>query len=155
MVFAQGESQILKVPIDGGEPVKLIGNAFLIGPVISPDGKLIACWRASTDVSLALMTLVIFPFEGGQFVKTLEIPPTTNTSVAPCWASDDGSLLYIDTRHGVSNIWSQPLDGGPPKQLTNFMSDLIFSFGWSRDGKQLACARGSVTNDVILISNFR
>jgi len=38
--------------------------------------------------------------------------------------------------------------------LTDFKSDRIFSFAWSRDGKQLALARGTLTNDVILISNF-
>jgi len=47
------------------------------------------------------------------------------------------------------------LDGGPSKQLTNFKSDLIFSFAWSRDGRQLALARGSVTKDVVLISSLR
>jgi hypothetical protein len=47
------------------------------------------------------------------------------------------------------------LDGSPPRKLTDFKSDRIFSFGWSRDGKQLALARGTLTNDVILISDFR
>jgi len=46
------------------------------------------------------------------------------------------------------------LDGGPSKQLTNFKPDLLFPFAWSRDGRQLALARGSVTKDVILISNL-
>ena len=56
--------------------------------------------------------------------------------------------MFIDNRGGVSNIWLQPLAGGEPKQLTNFKSDLIFSFDWSRD-RQLACSRGIVTSDVV------
>jgi hypothetical protein len=62
---------------------------------------------------------------------------------------------YVLTRKGVSNIWQQKISGGPPKQITNFPSGLIFDFAWSRDGKQLAMARGSQSSDVILISNFR
>lgn len=71
------------------------------------------------------------------------------------WTADGRALTYIVTREGVSNLWNQPLAGGPPKQLTNFQSETIFSFGWSRDGKQLALVRGVANNDVVLISNFR
>jgi len=39
--------------------------------------------------------------------------------------------------------------------LTDFKSDRIFDFSWSRDGKQLALFRGVVNSDVVLISNFR
>jgi len=39
--------------------------------------------------------------------------------------------------------------------LTNFKTDRIFSFDWSRDGKQLIVARGKLTSDVVLISNYR
>ena len=53
------------------------------------------------------------------------------------------------------NLWSQPLDGGPPKQVTDFKSDEIFSFAWSRDGKQLALARGVETGDVVLITDSK
>ena len=38
------------------------------------------------------------------------------------------------------------LDGGPPKQLTNFKSNQIVCFGWSLDGKKLALALGTVTS---------
>jgi hypothetical protein len=35
-----------------------------------------------------------------------------------------------------------------------WMFDLTFGFAWSRDGKELAVARGTLTHDVVLISNF-
>jgi Tol biopolymer transport system component len=71
------------------------------------------------------------------------------------WAPDGQALDYALTRGGASNIWRQPLAGGPPKQITNFKSDLIFFFAWSRDGKQLALERGTISSDVVLISNFQ
>lgn len=51
--------------------------------------------------------------------------------------------------------WSEPIEGGPPVQLTSFKSDSIFAFDWSRDGKQLVLARGTVTPDAVLISNLK
>ena len=55
----------------------------------------------------------------------------------------------------MDNVWSQPLDGAAPKQLTDFKQERIFAFDWSRDGKQLALARGTLTRDAVLISNFK
>jgi hypothetical protein len=39
--------------------------------------------------------------------------------------------------------------------LTDFNTGQIFAFDWSRDGKQLAVSRGTINNDVVLISNFK
>ena len=64
-------------------------------------------------------------------------------------------VAFIRTSGGVSNIWTQPLDGGEPKQLTDFKDQRIFNFAWSRDGKQLALSRGVVNSDVVLISGFK
>jgi Tol biopolymer transport system component len=93
--------------------------------------------------------LGLIDFETGKTVKTIDIPPTNNILD---WSADGRTVLYVDTRSGVSNIWSQPIAGGPPKQLTHFKSDLIFVFDLSRDGKQLAVSRGTVSNDVVLIT---
>ena len=38
------------------------------------------------------------------------------------------------------------------KQITDFKSDTIRYFSYSRDGKHLALSRGNVTRDVVLIS---
>ena len=83
-----------------------------------------------------------------------EIPPTVPFSARFIW-SPNNTLTYIDQRNGVSNIWSQPIDGSPPKQLTNFKSGRIFQFAWSPDGKWLALARGTMTSDVVMIKDFR
>ena len=54
---------------------------------------------------------------------------------------------------GVGNLWAQPLNGGPPTQITDFKSDRIFDYAWSRDGKQLAVSRGKTTRDVVLLTD--
>jgi Tol biopolymer transport system component len=81
--------------------------------------------------------------------------PQTTLSSHFQWSTDGLALTYVDTQKGASNIWSQPLSGGPPKKLTDFRSDQIFSFAWSPDGKQLALARGTETSDVVLIRDFK
>ena len=64
-------------------------------------------------------------------------------------------MVYINTLGGVSNLWSQPLAGGTPRQITNFKSDRILTFAYSPDGRQLAFARGSHTSDAVLISEAK
>jgi len=145
-----GTSQpnLWKVSIEGGEAVKL-NDKLAMAPTVSPDGKLIACyyWDEKLDSQLGI---ALIPIEGGQPVKTFNLPAQTVR-----WNLDGSALTYVDSRSGVSNIWSQPIDGGKPVQLTDFKSDLIFAFEWSHDGRQVASARGVATSDVVLFSDFQ
>jgi Tol biopolymer transport system component len=69
------------------------------------------------------------------------------------WSPDARGIDFPVTRSGVSNIWRQPLPNGPPKQLTHFPSDLIFSGTWTGDGKTLILARGTVSADIVLLKS--
>ncbi len=135
-----------KVSINGGDPVRLT-DKLTTQPAISPDGKLMACRYREEDLSP--YKLGIFDLASGQIVKTIDGPTNDN---ALRWSVDGRSVLYSERRTGVSNIWSQPIDGGPPKQLTNFKSDLIFGYDLSKDGKALVLAKGAVSSDVVLIA---
>jgi len=83
-------------------------------------------------------------------IKVVNIPPGEVR-----WTSDGSALCYINNRGGASNILMQPLAGGPPKPLTDFKSDVIFHFDWSRDGKQPALSRGIAAADVVMMSNVK
>lgn len=141
-----------KVAVDGGQPVQLT-EQLSQWPVVSPDGKLIACWYRTEQN--APWKIAILPFEGGAPLKMFDVPPTVAPSIPVRWTADGHALTYIDVSAGVSNIWSISVDGGSPRQLTDFKSDQLFWFDWSRDGRQLVVARGSVTTDVVLISDFK
>ena len=93
----------------------------------------------------------VIPAEGGSPIHVFARPSGAATFH---WSPDQKGLQYTLTRKGATNIWEQPLAGGPPRQVTNFTSGRIFDFAWSRDGKQLFLAKGDVTSDVVLISNF-
>jgi Tol biopolymer transport system component len=71
------------------------------------------------------------------------------------WLQDGRGLAYTDNRGGVNNIWLQPTDGGAPRPLTDFKTEGVSAYDWSRNGKQLACSRGVETSGVVLIRNFR
>jgi tricorn protease-like protein len=64
-------------------------------------------------------------------------------------------LYYISTIGDVGNLWSLPLDGSPPQQLTNFKSHQLGNFILSPDGERVAFWRGTESRDVVLLSNFR
>jgi Tol biopolymer transport system component len=151
-----GSLRVWKVSIDGGEPVRLT-DKWTSNPTVSPDGSLVACWYREDDQQPNTPTKVaIIPFTGGGPVKVLDLPRQSFTIDAGLrWTPDGRALNYIDTVNGVSNIWSLPIDGSPPKQLTDFKTDQIFWFNFSPDGKQLALSRGTETSDVILIRDFR
>jgi len=82
-------------------------------------------------------------------------PETTSLFPPPRWTADGHALTFVVTSSGVSNLWIQPATREAPRQLTNFKADRIFSFDWSPDGRQLIVARGMLTSDVVLISNYR
>jgi hypothetical protein len=76
--------------------------------------------------------------------------PVTNHGHLP-----SGTLIYMKARCGVSSLWTQPVDGGAPKQSTGFKSDLIFQFDFfPRRQRNRDCAwRGE--ERFVLISNSK
>jgi eukaryotic-like serine/threonine-protein kinase len=144
-----GTGVLWKVSIEGGEPVRLT-DQYSYSPAISPDGKLIAFM--GQDPESHRFRPAIVPVDGGKVTFPAGFPPDASNFQ---WTRDGHGLMYTLTRQGVDNLWSQPLGGGKPKQLTRFTSDLIFSYAWSRDGKQLAVSRGTQQSDVVLLRNFK
>jgi TolB protein len=147
-----GTKSLWKVSIEGGDPVQLT-DYYSELPVISPDGKQIAFVFLDERVSPKRKRIAVTLFEGGPPARVFDLPQPPGQTVG--WTSDARALTYLDARNGVYNIWAQPLDGGSPRQLTNFTTDQIFAYAWSRDGKLLACARGNQKSDVVLISSIR
>ncbi len=146
-----GKPTLWRVSVEGGAPSPL-SDRTLSAPALSPDGTMIAAvYRDEHTNSRA--RIAVMPFEGGEISKTFDVPHTAWGNLR--WTPDGNALTYIATVGGVSNIWSQPVPGGAPKQLTEFKADQIFWFSWSGDGKQIVSSRGAETNDVVLVSNFR
>jgi Tol biopolymer transport system component len=149
-----GDRAIWKADIDGGHPVVLRHEPSApVDVAISPDGRRIAYYVRARSGSADSRLTVIASSDGapiGAFTDA-SIRPSGSAGQSLAWTSDSTALVYVRTVNGVGNLWTQPLSGGPPKQLTSFTSGLIFSQAWSRDGR-LALSRGSMASDVVLIT---
>jgi serine/threonine protein kinase/Tol biopolymer transport system component len=148
--WKSGNARMWKVPVDGGEPVRLSDLPFN-GSNFLPDGKLIFGGYYDEQVSPPRWRSALVSSENGQIVKVFDFPPKTND-----WKMlDERTLLYSKEDNDVENIWTQPLEGGAPKQLTKFTSEQIYNFAPSRAGKQFTVVRGTSSADIILIKDFR
>jgi Tol biopolymer transport system component len=115
-----------------------------------PDGTSIACWYKQDKA--APWQIALISLEGGSPTKLFDVERTSIFRLR--WTPDGQAISYVDTRKGVSNIWSQPLSADPPKQLTQFTSEQIDGFDWSPNG-DLICSRNHIARDIVLMSNFR
>jgi serine/threonine protein kinase/dipeptidyl aminopeptidase/acylaminoacyl peptidase len=151
-----GNLVLWKVGIDGANTPTQLTETISIFPAVSPDGRWVASFSEGSDAG-GKPKIIIVPFTGGPAIKWFDVSPGFVPDNHPVlrWAPDGSALTYVDESNGADNIWSQPVNGGLRKPLTNFKSDNISSFAWSRDGKRLAIARGPVTTDVVLLRDFR
>jgi len=150
MSSASGNMTIWKVSIDGGEPMQFTKEVSS-WPDVSLDGALVACWwwlSPSAPVKIA-----IIPFGGEEPVKFIDALPGAAKDLPMRWTSDGKALVYCVTPDNISNIWSQPSDGGPPKQLTDFKSETIQGFDWSRDDR-LLLSRGFTARELVLMQDL-
>ena len=94
------------------------------------------------------------PFAGGPPERTYRVPPDITPLLNVRWSADGQGLTYSAHRDGSSNIWLQPLDGTPARQLTDFKVEGRFLFDWSRDGRHLVFTRRIWLSDLVLLRNF-
>ncbi len=142
-------ADLMRVSIDGGASEKMSDKPVDSNFAVSPDGKFIAFVTVS-HIGDHTFQLILLPTDQSQPAKTLQFqrPPSGGQRFSP-----DGKALVYPIRNGdVDNLWQQPLDGSPGKQITNFTSEHIGdSFGWSFDGSKLAVIRGHIDSDVVLV----
>ena len=149
-----GRPSLWRVSIDGGEPTPLVQTESFDG-LPSPSGRLIYYSTFEWEERPARVRVLRWIVISSTDLKRLfgfDAPSIATFGTLPAWAPDESGLDYIVTRSGVSNIWRQPLTGGPPVQITHFSTGRIFSFAWSPDGRWLSLASGVNRSDVVLMS---
>ncbi len=141
---------LMKVSSDGG-PATQLTTYTCDQPDISPDGKWIAC-LGSTDPSKPAALLIV-PFAGGQPSRTFALPSTAKLDANVAWTPDGGAVSFVNRVNGTGNVWSQPLQGSSPYQVTHFTSQDIFKLDWSPKG-DLVLSQGENTTDAMLIQGL-
>jgi Tol biopolymer transport system component len=144
MTPTSGQSRSFKTSIDGGNPVTLADALFRAGDV-SPDGRrLLGVTWDETNRRVTLGTLSV---DGGA-PELLNLPVLGGMA----WTRDGKGVTYTDIVGGRLNLWIRDLASGTSRQLTNFTTDSVLAFAWSRDGSKLALVRGQNTSDVVMIA---
>jgi len=148
--WRSGSLRPWKIPVDGGEAVQVTDLPFNASAFL-PDGKLMFGNYFDEQVTPPRQRSALVTFDTGQLARVFDVPPKTGA----WWMPDEKTLVYVHDTDDVSNIWTVPVDGGTPKQLTKFSSENIFGFVPSRDGKRFALVRGTSSSDIVLIKDFR
>ena len=141
----------MKVPVDGGKPDRISSEyaANSEGYDISRDGK--TAVLGTYDFKAQKPNIALVSVESGKTLRTFEYDPRHRGVLR--FSPDGKGIVYPIREKGVDNLWVQPLDGGPGRQLTNFTALKIYWYQWSLDGKSLALVRGNSPSDLVLIQD--
>jgi Tol biopolymer transport system component len=141
----------MKVSMAGAQPERVTKEfaEFNAGFDVARDGKTVVL--GTYDFKAQKPTISLVSLDSGQVLRMFEYDPRHQGQ--PRFSPDGKGIVYPVREKGVDNLWLQPLDGGPGRQLTNFSSLKIYSYQWSPDGKSLALVRGDSPSDLVLIQN--
>lgn len=137
-----------KVPFSGGEPISLRSDDCSV-PHFSPNGQYISC------VYFGKSQFAVISAADGAEVAAFDTVKLPHLNTGGRWTPDSRALAYIVHQNNICNIWTQPIDGGKPKQLTDFSSGACYNLAYSHDGSRLYLARGHELRDAVLITNFK
>ena len=139
-----GVRGLWKIPIDGGTAVRLRNGD---SPAVSPDGSRIA-YLTPMDVRVGSLD----GSPGGD--RVFDKVTVTSWSMVK-WSPDGRNLLHTAGLKDRINIWQQPLDGSEARKVTKFDDEYIHAFGVAPDSNDLILARGSLSRDAVMLTNFR
>lgn len=124
-------------------------------PAVSMDGRHLAYVAQTFDNSALNFRNVIkiAEIEGGE-VKASQKELTKNFSFGFEWAASGKSLIILNNNE-VPNLSEYSLADEKITPLTNFSTGTIRNFALAPGGKKIYIVRGTVNNDLILISNTR
>ncbi|MCJ7643301.1 MAG: LpqB family beta-propeller domain-containing protein, partial [Candidatus Aminicenantes bacterium] len=106
--WGAGRGGLWTIPTQGGSPQKIKSEAEEAqSPAWSPDGRWIACIRQGG--------VTVMASDGGSVRQVTKGP----TDQAPSWSPDGRQLFFLSPKAGELQIWSVPVEGGDPIQLTD------------------------------------
>jgi serine/threonine protein kinase len=141
-------NKLTKVPLEGGPSQRVSEELMVPGFDLSQDGKL-AILASFHHADSHQEKIILVATDSGQEVKTLDFERPRNGVLR--FTHDGKAVAYPVSTGGADNLWVQPLDGSPGRQITDFKTEQIIDFHWSPDGARIAMVRGHLDSDVVLI----
>jgi dipeptidyl aminopeptidase/acylaminoacyl peptidase len=128
----------MAVPLPGFSAQDLVRMDRLSDPQPSPDGESIAFVRRQTDIAADKGRTDIWVIAStGDELRHLTEHEASDSS--PRWSADGGSLHFLSSRSGSSQVWRVGADGEGLNQVTDLPLD-VSGFVLSPDGTSLALA---------------
>jgi dipeptidyl aminopeptidase/acylaminoacyl peptidase len=116
-------------------------------PQASPDGKRVVFVVSVTDLEANKRRSDLWLVGAdGNGLRRLTSHEAGDSS--PRWAPDGGSVLFLSSRSGSSQVWRIPVDGGEAEQVTKQPLD-VNAFLLSPDGKTLVIAMDVFPDDTV------
>jgi serine/threonine protein kinase len=142
----QDNRYVKRISVEGGSPETVVKHA--VGAYgLSPDGTEIV----SLDVRELDHKLMLR-------IDNVETQKMAYSDIDQralpdelAFTPDGKNVVYMVREKGVDNLWVQPLDGKPHRQLTHFKKDKLFRFEFSPDGSQIAIESGATESDAVLL----
>jgi eukaryotic-like serine/threonine-protein kinase len=142
---AGGVQTVWSASVSGGTPTQMLNEPVGINAFtdISPDGRSIVIGLAGK------WTMCDFP------ACATRKPIADIRGSRPRWTPDGKGIVYVAGPAGW-DLWVQPIDGSPPRQLTHFTDRrAIGHYAFSHDGQRLAISRATFSSDIVLFRGLR
>ena len=136
---------VKRVPLEGGSPEVVLKEAIGQSDLSPDDQTLVSLELREMDHKLVLNLYSIAD------KKTTYHDVDQRASWPIAFTPDGKAAVYTVREKGVDNLWMQPLDDAPRRQLTHFTAERIWAFRYSPDGGKIALERGHLESDALLL----
>jgi len=137
---------VKRVSIDGGSPETIVKTGVGLF-ALSPDGKEIASFEVR-ELDHKLMLRIDNVETQKMAYSDIDQRALPEQLV---FTPDGKGIVYVVREKGVDNLWLQPLDGKPHRQLTHFKTNRTFRYAFSPDGSKIAMECGQTESDAVLL----
>ena len=148
-------NDVFRVNASGGTPMQVAGDRYAneFWSSASPDGRTLAItargrasadwWRKGHSHIDESEIWLVRGIEPGSTANPLYTAVTSGgmKSEWPMWSPDGSTLYFVVDRNGKQNLWSRPVSGGEPRQLTTFNSGRVMWPAISNDGEAIVFER--------------
>jgi len=113
------EERVLKMPIAGGDATQISDDVIRSKFAISPDGNMLA-FASHDGPEAGKMKILLIPLNTDEPIRKLGTPPGFIPNSQIRWSPDGTAITYKAAFGPNWNLWNLPLNGGSPKQPTQF-----------------------------------
>jgi len=154
------ENCIEKIKVDGGPAERVRCEHNPGAQSLSPDGSTLYYFD-SVENAIAGVELWKAKPENGPAKLLGRIPASRLPFDGWLWQqvlSPDGKWLAAPLLdRGTTNLWVQPADGGPMRQITDFGERSVLiarRISWSPDGKRIYAAVADIDADIVMLEGL-